>query len=76
VRHTNAHEINELFAVVYQENISSSFGEFIESIHAFWSQRGYLTERQYAGLKRAATLRGWRAADPDDVTLDNGRAAR
>ena len=54
-RYTDAGEINLMFATVYQKNIVGGFVEFIEGIHRFWSERGYLTEKQYAVLKRVAT---------------------
>jgi hypothetical protein len=46
-----------MFARVFQTKIVGGFANFIESIHVFWSRRGYLTEKQYAALKRAANLR-------------------
>lgn len=37
----------------------SSFRRFLESLQSFWEDRGYLTEKQYAVLKRAANRERW-----------------
>jgi hypothetical protein len=33
----------------------SSFRDFIESIHEWWETRGYLTQRQFQALRKAAS---------------------
>jgi len=53
--YTDDIEIDRLFERVY-DRVSSgnSFYEFIQSVHDYWIQKGYLTEAQYQAIKRAA----------------------
>jgi hypothetical protein len=53
-RYDNAQEINLMFACVYHNGVGGTFAAFIESIHAFWTQHGFLTEKQFAALRQAA----------------------
>src|SRR5262245_16328505 len=48
-------EIAVMFEKVLRKNHSPSFLDFLDSIHSFWKNRGYLTEKQYNALKRAAS---------------------
>jgi hypothetical protein len=34
---------------------NSSFREFVDSIHEWWEARGYLTQRQFQALRKAAS---------------------
>ena len=54
-QHNDSDEIDKLFEAAY-DNMTprSSFYEFIESVHTFWTERGYLTTAQYQAIKRAA----------------------
>jgi len=45
-------EINEMFEVV-MKTASGTFSEFIESIHTWWEEKGFLTDKQYKALKGA-----------------------
>lgn len=54
-KHTNDAEIDALFEQVYDRVPSGcSFYEFVQSVHDFWTQKGYLTEKQYQAIRRAA----------------------
>ncbi len=54
-QHTDGDEINRLFESAYANTSPrSSFYEFMDSVHDFWTQRGYLTVAQYQAIKRAA----------------------
>jgi len=51
-KHTDADEINEMFTVV-MAGARGTFSEFIDSIHTWWEEKGFLTEKQYSALKSA-----------------------
>lgn len=52
--HTDSDEIDKMFEAAYDNTQrGSSFYEFIESVHTFWTERSYLTEAQYQSIKRA-----------------------
>ena len=54
-KHTNEAEIDGLFERVYDRiHSGSSFYEFVQSVHDFWIQKGYLTEKQYQAIRRAS----------------------
>jgi hypothetical protein len=54
-KHDDDVEIDKLFERVYDRVPSgSSFYEFVQSVHDFWTQKGYLTEKQYQAIRRAA----------------------
>ena len=54
-KHDNEAEIDALFERVYDRISSgSSFYEFVQSVHDFWLQKGFLTEKQYQAIRRAA----------------------
>ncbi len=54
-KHDDDIEIDRLFEKVYDRVPSgSSFYEFVQSVHDFWTQKGYLTEKQYQAIRRAA----------------------
>jgi hypothetical protein len=48
-------EINPMFEKAF-ENVgpTSSFRSFLESVHEWWEDKGFLTEKQYYAVKRAA----------------------
>lgn len=54
VKHDDAKDIDPMFETLMREvSPHSSFREFIEDVHKYWEQRGYLTDNQYKALKRA-----------------------
>jgi hypothetical protein len=54
-KHDDAREIDPWFEKLLREvSPSSSFREFVEDVHKYWEQRGYLTEAQYRAIKKAA----------------------
>jgi len=54
-KHDNEAEIDALFERVYDRvHSGSSFYEFVQSVHDFWIQKGYLTEKQYQAIRRAS----------------------
>lgn len=47
-------EIELWFQVLLDElHPNNSFREFVESVHSFWEQRGYLTPRQEDAIRKA-----------------------
>lgn len=47
-------EINEWFEVLLREvHPDAPFREFVESVHSFYEQRGYLTPKQESAIRRA-----------------------
>lgn len=46
---TDSEEINEMFEVALQDNPDN---EFLWSIHAWWEEKGFLTEKQYEALAK------------------------
>jgi hypothetical protein len=56
--YTDADTINRLFELAFRSTRpSSSFREFLDSVHAFWEGNGFLTEKQYSAIHRAASKR-------------------
>jgi hypothetical protein len=53
-KYDDAGEIDRLFDRAFAEDHAESFEAFLTSIHMWWERRGYLTERQYRALKKAA----------------------
>lgn len=53
-RHTDAKEIDGLFDIVLEQKMSDGFEEFLTSVHIWWKQKGFLTDKQYKAVKRAA----------------------
>jgi hypothetical protein len=54
VHHTNATEIDAMFETLLRTvPRQSSFRDFVEDVHGYWENRGYLTDAQYKALKRA-----------------------
>ncbi|SRR5258708_6487427 len=54
IKHTDADEINALFTEVFDKNLTEGFESFVTSVHLWWERRGFLTEKQYQAIKRAA----------------------
>jgi len=50
----DAEEIDECFEILLEGRLSESFRGFVESVHSFWQERGYLTEAQYKAIRQAA----------------------
>ena len=46
-------EIEEMFETVMRNVAGTSFADFIDSIHTWWEEKGFLTEKQFNALKRA-----------------------
>ena len=47
--------IEEMFDTVLAEPMSPSFTETLESLYAWWEEKGFLTARQYEVLETAYT---------------------
>lgn len=56
IKHADASEIDAYFDALSQRNLGT-FQEWIDSVHDWWESKGYLTERQYETLKKAAQRR-------------------
>ncbi|MFQ5742007.1 MAG: hypothetical protein ACE5HV_00280 [Acidobacteriota bacterium] len=57
--HTDAEEIDTLFEDLFTSvSPASSFRDFVESVHEWWEDKGFLTEKQYQALRRAREARG------------------
>jgi hypothetical protein len=52
VRHTDADQINPIFEHLLRET-KGSFRGFVESVHEWWEEKGYLTDGQFTALKRS-----------------------
>jgi hypothetical protein len=50
---TNAKIIDPMFEVAFA-NASGGFADFLNSVHEWWEEKGFLTEKQYYAVKRAA----------------------
>lgn len=46
-------EINKLFEQAFR-NATGGFAAFLESVHEWWEEKGFLTSKQYYAVKRAA----------------------
>jgi hypothetical protein len=57
-RHDDADEINNLFEKISRQEKTESFEAFVTSVYLWWESRGFLTEKQYRVIKRAATENG------------------
>ena len=58
VRHQNANEINGYFETLF--NRGSRLGTFrtwVNSVHEWWEEKGFLTDAQYQTLKKSAQRR-------------------
>jgi hypothetical protein len=53
-KHDDAGEIESLFERAFARAMTEEFEGFLTSVRMFWEQRGYLTEKQYAAVRRAA----------------------
>lgn len=53
-RYTDDDVIDPMFTQAFEKNNNPSFDEFLSSIHIWWTKRGFLTEKQFLALKRAA----------------------
>jgi hypothetical protein len=54
-RYTDADTINRLFEACFSNTPrSSSFREFLDSVHTFWEINGYLSKAQYEAIQRSA----------------------
>lgn len=52
-RHVGS-DIDEMFEKVFKQKMSEGFASFVESLHIWWEQKGWLSEKQYRSLKNAA----------------------
>lgn len=50
---TDANIIDPMFEKAF-ENASGGFADFLDSVYEWWGQKGFLTEKQYYAVKRAA----------------------
>jgi hypothetical protein len=51
---TNEKEINGFFDRIFARDMSGDFEEFAMSVHLWWKDKGFLTERQYNAIKKSA----------------------
>jgi hypothetical protein len=59
-KYTDADTINHLFDQAYRQTSStSSFREFLDSVHTYWEVNGYLTKAQFEAIQRSASRRRW-----------------
>jgi len=56
--YTDHDEIDAYFRNIFRDGVKGSFKTFIESVHEWWEQNGYLTEKQYNAVKKAGS-RAW-----------------
>jgi hypothetical protein len=56
-RYTNEKEINSFFDRIFARDMSGDFEEFAMSVHLWWKDKGFLTERQYNAIKKSAEVR-------------------
>lgn len=52
-KYDDASEINPMFERAFR-NASGGFADFLESVHDWWEETGFLTEKQYYAVKRSA----------------------
>ena len=52
-KYDDAKEIDPMFEAAFS-NASGGFMSFLESVHEWWTEKGFLTEKQYFAIKRAA----------------------
>jgi hypothetical protein len=52
-RYDNAEEIDDMFYRLFNRDLREDFEEFAMSVHLWWKDKGFLTERQYNAIKRA-----------------------
>jgi hypothetical protein len=52
-KHSDQDEINAMFKTLLARDLGS-FAGFVENVHGFWEEFGYLTDRQYQAIRRAA----------------------
>ncbi len=50
-------EVEDAFDTLLRRNHSDSFREFLDSVHEWWEEKGFLTERQWSALKNAMEKR-------------------
>ena len=54
-KHDDEREINRLFARAFSNTPKNSgFRNFLDSVYEWWEEKGFLTEKQYQAIKRAA----------------------
>jgi hypothetical protein len=49
-------EINHMFDVLFQK-VSGGFLDFVEDVHVWWQDNGFLTDKQYDAIQRAYHMR-------------------
>lgn len=52
-QHTGADEIDHMFDGLMRSRLSPSFCEFVEAVHTWWEEKGFLTERQFEAIRDA-----------------------
>jgi hypothetical protein len=56
--YTNAAEIDAMFANIYNRlRPTDAFKVYVDSVHEWWEQKGFLTQKQYDVIKRSAGRR-------------------
>lgn len=51
-RYTNPN-IDDMFTILFNRDLSPDFEEFVMSVHLWWKDKKFLTEKQYKAIKRA-----------------------
>jgi hypothetical protein len=56
VRYSNHAEIDGFFEILYDRGDYrlGTFKAWVDSVHEWWEEKGYLTEKQYETLKKSA----------------------
>jgi hypothetical protein len=53
-RHTDSAEINALFESAFRNVGHGGFRDFLDRVHQWWQEKGFLTEKQFEALRRSA----------------------
>lgn len=53
IRYSDDVEINAYFDRLYSRNLGT-FKDWVDSVHEWWEEKGFLTEAQYKTLKKSA----------------------
>jgi hypothetical protein len=54
VHYTDASVIDPLFEAAFRNTSGSGFRRFVDSVHEWWEKNGFLTEKQFSAIKKAA----------------------
>jgi hypothetical protein len=58
IRHSDPNEINGYFETLYDRGSRlGTFKTWVDSVHEWWEEKGFLTDNQYNTLKKSAQRR-------------------